>query len=300
MNVGTEGVLAYVYSMPRNVAIDDLKRYKPSLWSNPDMFSDEYGAISYAGQNKSIGNPYWMLNQDTNDERRDRFLGFSKLNYEFNDWLSAFIRIGGDVTNVRSEYIQDYGHHFFYDGRLNFSNRKNVEINSDFLITANKDLTETLNLVANVGGSLSKRTFEGMSVSGNQFRLPSRAFLNNTNVQTSTHTPLGVKKINSLYGSFSFSYDDFMYLDLTARNDWSSTLSEDNRSFFYPSVSYSLLVNRFIDPDKNFLDMLKLRASWAEVGNDTDVYQLYQTFSVPQQGYLGRTVFRRTKCETKS
>lgn len=54
MNVGTEGVLAYVYSMPRNVAIDDLKRYKPSLWSNPDMFSDEYGAISYAGQNKVL------------------------------------------------------------------------------------------------------------------------------------------------------------------------------------------------------------------------------------------------------
>lgn len=290
VNVGTEGVLAYVYRMPRNVAIDDLKKYKPSLWSNPEMFPDEYGAISYAGQNKSIGNPYWMLNQDTNDERRDRFLGFTKLNYEFNDWLSAFIRIGGDVTNVRTEYIQDYGHHFFYDGRLNFSSRKNVEINSDFLFTANKDLTEKLNLVANVGGSLSKRTFEGMSVSGNQFRLPSRAFLNNTNVQTSTHTPLGVKKINSLYGSFSFSYDDFMYLDLTARNDWSSTLSEENRSFFYPSVSYSLLVNRFIDPDRNFLDMLKLRASWAEVGNDTDVYQLYQTFSVPQQGYLGLTV----------
>jgi TonB-linked SusC/RagA family outer membrane protein len=290
VNVGTEGVLAYVYTMPRNVAIDDLKRYKPSLWPNPEMFPDEYGAISYAGQNKSIGNPYWMLNQDTNDERRDRFLGFTKLNYEFNDWLSAFIRIGGDVTNVRTENIQDYGHHFFYDGRLNFSSRKNVEINSDFLFTANKDITEKLNLVANVGGSLSKRTFEGMSVSGNQFRLPSRAFLNNTNVQTSTHTPLGVKKINSLYGSFSFSYDDFMYLDLTARNDWSSTLSEDNRSFFYPSVSYSLLVNRFIDPDKNFLDMLKLRASWAEVGNDTDVYQLYQTFSVPQQGYLGLTV----------
>ncbi|TDN95674.1 TonB-linked SusC/RagA family outer membrane protein [Salegentibacter sp. 24] len=290
VNVGTEGVLAYVYSMPRNTVIEDLKRFKPSLWPNPEMFPDEYGAISYAGQNKSIGNPYWMLSQDTNDERRDRFFGFSKLNYEFNDWLSAFIRIGGDVTNVRAEFIQDYGHHFFYDGRLNFSTTKNVELNSDFLFTADKDITEKLNLVANVGGSLSKRTFEGMSVSGSQFRLPSRAFLNNTNVQTSTHTPLGMKKINSLYGAFSFSYDDFMYLDITGRNDWSSTLSEDNRSFFYPSVSYSLLINRFIDPDKNIFDMLKLRASWAEVGNDTDVYQLYQTFSVPQQGYLGLTV----------
>ncbi|MGA9327304.1 MAG: TonB-dependent receptor, partial [Salegentibacter sp.] len=114
--------------------------------------------------------------------------------------------------------------------------------------------------------------------------------LNNTKVQSSSHTPLGMKKINSLYGQFSFSYDDMMYLDLTARNDWSSTLSQNNRSYFYPSVSYSLLVNRFLDPNKEVFDMLKLRASWAEVGNDTDVYQLYQTFSVPQEGYLGLTV----------
>ncbi|MFD1094926.1 SusC/RagA family TonB-linked outer membrane protein [Salegentibacter chungangensis] len=290
VNLGTEGVLAFVYRMPRNIRIDDLKKYKPSLWANPQMFDDEYASISYAGQNKSIGNPYWMLNEDTNDERRDRFLGFAKLNYEFTDWLSAFARVGGDVTNSRTDYIQDYGHHFFYDGRLSLTTRKNTEINADFLLTADKDITEKFNLVANVGGSLSKRTFETMNVSGSQFRLPSRSFLNNTNVQSSSHTPLGTKKINSLYASFSFSYDDFMYLDLTGRNDWSSTLSENNRSYFYPSVSYSLLVNRFLDPDKDVFDMLKLRASWAQVGNDTGVYQLYQTFSVPQDGYLGRTV----------
>lgn len=289
VNLGTEGVLAYVYYMPRNVRIQDLKKYKPSLWANPDMF-DPYNVISYAGQNKSIGNPYWMLNEDTNDERRDRFLGFSKLNYEFTDWLSAFIRVGGDVTNVRSEYVQNYGQHFFPTGRLSFTTRKNTEINADFLITANKDITEKLNIVANVGGNLSKRTFEGMNVSGSQFRLPSRVFLNNTEIQSSSHTPLGVKKINSLYGQVSFSYNDLMYLDLTGRNDWSSTLSENNRSYFYPSISYSLLLNQFLDPEKNVFDMLKLRASWAEVGNDTDVYQLYQTFSVPQEGYLGLTV----------
>lgn len=290
VNLGTEGVLAYVYRMPRNVRIADLKKYKPSLWANPDMFESPYNAISYAGQNKSIGNPYWMLNEDQNDERRDRFLGFTKLNYEFNDWLSAFVRIGGDVTNVRTAYVQNYGQHFFPTGRLSYTTRKNTEINADFLLTANKDITDKLNLVANVGGNLSKRTFESMNVSGSQFRLPSRVFLNNTKVQSSSHTPLGTKKINSLYGQFSFSYDEMMYLDLTARNDWSSTLSENNRSYFYPSVSYSLLVNRFLDPNQDIFDMLKLRASWAEVGNDTDVYQLYQTFSVPQDGYLGLTV----------
>lgn len=290
VNLGTEGVLAFVYRMPRNVRIDDLKRYKPSLWSDSGMFADEYAAISYAGQNKSIGNPYWMLNEDMNDERRDRFLGFTKLTYEFNDWLSLFARVGGDVTNSRTEYVQNYGHHFFYTGRLNYGTFKNTELNGDFLFSANRDLTDKLNLVANVGGSLSKRTSEGVIVRGQDFRLPSRIFLSNTNIQTSNHNPLQVKKVNSLYGQLSFSYDDFMYLDLTGRNDWSSTLAEDNRSYFYPSASLSVLIDRFIDPNKDFLNMLKIRGSWADVGNDTDPYQLYQTFSVPTQGYLGLTV----------
>ncbi len=113
--------------------------------------------------------------------------------------------------------------------------------------------------------------------------------LANTNIQSSTHTPMETKKVNSLYGSVSLGYDNFMYLDLTARNDWSSTLAADNRSYFYPSASFAILLDRFIDPERNVVDMFKLRTSWAEVGNDTGVYQLYQTFDVPQQGYLGLT-----------
>ncbi len=290
VNLGSEGIMAYVYTMPRNVRIDDLRKYKPSLWSDPSMFGNEYNVISYAGQGKSVGNPYWMLNEDVNDERRDRFLGFSKVTYEFNDWLSVFARVGGDVTNVRSSVIQQYGHHFFPKGRLNFGTNKNTEINADFLFMADRDLTDKLNLNANFGGNLSKRTSENMSVSGRDFKIPSPAFLNNTSTQSSTHSPLATKKVNSLYGSLSFAYDDFMYLDLTARNDWSSALAEDQRSYFYPSASLSLLIDRFIDPDKNIFNMLKLRGSWAQVGNDTGTYQLFQTFSVAQDGYLGLTV----------
>lgn len=290
VNMGSEGILAYLYSMPRNIRLDDLKKYKPSLWEDPSMFQNEYNVISYAGQNRSTGNPYWMLNEDKNDERRDRFMGFAKLNYEFTDWLSAFVRIGGDVTNVRSEYLQNYGHHFFPTGRITLTENKFTEINSDFLITANKDITEKINFVANVGGSMWKSTFEGSWDQGKDFRIPSRAFFGNTNQQIGTHQPLGMEKINSLYGSFNFEYDDFMYLDITGRNDWSSTLSSDNRSYFYPSVSYAILLDQFLDPSRDVLNMLKLRASWAQVGNDTDPYQLYQTFSVPSQGYLGLTV----------
>lgn len=290
LKIGSEGILAYVYTMPRNVRLDDLRKYKPSMFSDPSMFENPYNVVSYSGQNKSLGNPYWILNEDKNNQRKDRFFGFAKVNYEFTDWLSAFVRIGADITNAHSSVVDAYGHHFFPAGQLTFSTNRYTELNSDFLITAHRDLTEKLNVSLNVGGTLSKRSFEGMSVTGKEFKIPGKQFLNNTAVQSSTRTPLGVKKVNSLYGLLSLAYDEFMFLDLTARNDWSSTLSKGNRSYLYPSASFAILVDRFIDPDHDIFNMLKLRASYAEVGNDTGIYNLYQTYSVAQQGYLGLTV----------
>ena len=85
------------------------------------------------------------------------------------------------------------------------------------------------------------------------------------------------------------AYDNFLYIDVSARNDWSSTLSEENRSYLYNSASLSLILNQFIDPSQEIFNLIKLRGSIAEVGNDTDPYQLYQTFNLPGKGYLGLT-----------
>ncbi|MCB0472663.1 MAG: SusC/RagA family TonB-linked outer membrane protein, partial [Flavobacteriaceae bacterium] len=289
VNIGTEGVMAYVYGAPRSINFNDLKQYQ---MANPEAYDIDTGVNDYTelSYTNNGGNPYWMLGHNVNDESRDRFLGFAKVNYEMNDWLSAFIRIGGDVTNVRSNVVNWPGYHYAYWGSLSTNSNKSVEINSDFLITAKKDLSDKLNLVANVGGNLSKRTYEGLSMSGTNFKIPTLAFITNTNVQTNSQTPMRIKKVNSLYASVNLAYDDFMYLDITGRNDWSSALPKDNRSYFYPSVSFALLADKFIDPNKETLNLLKLRASWSEVGNDTDPYQINQTFPLPSQGYLGLTV----------
>ena len=92
-----------------------------------------------------------------------------------------------------------------------------------------------------------------------------------------------------MYASANFAYDNFAYLDVTARNDWSSTLGADNRSYMYTSVNLALLLQDYIDPNKELFDLFKVRGSVANVGNDTSPYQLVQTFSVPGQGYLGLT-----------
>lgn len=281
---GAQGLLAYVYNMPRNVVTDDMRNYQ---MANPATPSD-YNEIRYAGGN--AGNPFWMLYNDKNDVRRNRFLGFTKINYEFNDWLSAFARIGTDVTNIRDNAVKRPGGHFANSGYMKLGQSTFTELNSEFLVTAKHNLTDKLNIVANVGGNMSKRTSEGMLVQGTDFKIKTATFINNLNVvQAPEESPLAIKKVNSLYGSVNLAYDNFLYLDASVRNDWSSTLSEDNRSYVYNSASISAILNKFIDPDKEVFNLIKVRGSVAQVGNDTDPYQLNQTFSVRGQGYLGLT-----------
>ena len=286
VSLGGEGVISPVFNMPRSVNVEDLRTYQQSDLA----VASDYNAISYGQRGDNTPNPFWMLYHDQRNEKRNRFLGFTKINYEFNNWLSGFIRIGADVTDIKRSNIEKPGHHWYKGGRMEITSRTSNELNSEFLLTANRDLTDKLNLIVNVGGNLSRRTNQGMNMGGDNFKIPSKFFIANLNDQRPPNEyPLVIKKVNSFYGSANLAYDNFLYLDVTARNDWSSTLSEDNRSYLYNSASLSALLSRFIDPDQNLFNYLKVRGSWAEVGNDTDPYQLIQTFNVPGQGYLGLT-----------
>ena len=282
---GSEGIVQLIHLMPRTVNVSDIRKYQ---MDNPATDAD-YAVISYDRPGTSTGNPYWLLYNDIDDENRGRFFGFAKINYEFADWLSGFVRVGADVTDMTSYYVRQPGHHYFPQGRLERTTSNSGELNSEFLLTAQGDVADDLNVVFNVGGNLSKRTYEAMRNFGDDFKLNSKAFLSNTLVQEFTETPQQIKKVNSLYASANFAYDNFAYLDVTARNDWSSTLSADNRSYMYTSVNLALLLQDYIDPNKELFDLFKVRGSVANVGNDTSPYQLVQTFSVPGQGYLGLT-----------
>ena len=282
--VGAQGLIGNLYEIPRNVAIDDMRNYQ---MANPGTPS-EFRVITYGDGLR--GNPFWQSQHDYSSVRRNRFLAYTKINYEFTDWLSAFVRIGADVTNVRDNEIKKPGHHNLNDGSMILQESQFGELNSEFLLTAKYEFTDKLNAVANLGGNLSRRSSEGMMIFGSDFKIPTKFFVANLNtVNAPVEAPLAIKKVNSAYGSVNLGYDNFLYLDGSVRNDWSSTLSEDNRSYTYSSVSLSAILNRYIDPEQNFFNLVKLRASLAQVGNDTDPYQLIQTYNVPGQGYRGLT-----------
>lgn len=287
---GTEGVAAYIFGMARNVRTEDLMTYQDA--ANPINPNDPYRVIAPTA---SGGNPYWMLFENSNEDSRRRIQGFAKLTYDINDWLSAFVRAGTDDISQHTENVTANGNHFFSTGRLEFRDVARSERNYDFLIMANKALGERISLSANAGGNARHNTFIQSQINGFDFKIPGRYFLANTDGSqlTAIQSDLIEKKVHSLYGSTSFSLDNMLYLDLTGRNDWSSALSAENRSYFYSSASLSLLLDRLLKLDVQKVNLLKLRASVANVGNDTDAQQTINLFTVASNGYLGNVQINR-------
>ena len=289
---GTEGAMAYLWPLARNVHINDLKRYQDL--ENPLDPSNLYKVIA---PTSSGGNPYWMLYNDSNMDRRSRISGFAKLQYEFTDWLSAFVRVGTDAITQDSEAITRTGHHFYGRGRIIYDKNDRTETNYDFLLMFNKDLSSKFNLTANVGANGLRHSTVRSTVRGENFKIPGRPFLDNTEEIFATR-PDGTqeariqKSVNSVYGSASLAYDDMIYLDLTGRNDWSSALAAENRSYFYSSASLSFLLNEAFDMGSN-INLFKLRGSVASVGNDTDPQQLVNLFRIAANGFLGNITVSR-------
>ena len=279
---GTEGIMSLLYTAPRNLIMDDYRVYK----------NDDGSYNSYAS---GRGNPFWVLNNDLSEDTRNRFSGFAKLNYEFTDFLSAFARVGTDQVSQRIERVEQPGHWYYATGRFNYTLNQVAETNADFLVMFDNNLGSSMHLNLNVGANHRSSTSYAFGVRGEDFKIPSRPTTASAAITTPTYTPLVEKVVNSAYFSASLSYNDLVYFDFSGRNDWSSALPSENRSYFYPSASLSFMVGEVLDPNQDFFSYLKLRGGWAQVGNDTGPYQLENSFNLQsaESSYNGQTILTR-------
>src|SRR5690606_1266435 len=162
-------------------------------------------------------------------------------------------------------------------------------INSNFFAQVNTDITERLGLTLRVGHELFQEERNSSMVRGSEFEIPRFFHLSNTK-QITTVQGLRQRRLIGAYGDLSLNYDDFLYLNVTARNDWTSTLPVENRSFFYPSVSLSFVFNDVLNLPAT-LSYGKLRAAYGEVGKDTDAYRTSTVYALgsgfPVNGVLG-------------
>ena len=180
-------------------------------------------------------------------------------------------RIGNDYTMFKNSSLFPIGTPYYEFGRATTMRATESETNIDGLISYNKDY-DKWGFTVNAGGSQMYREFDASYTFDERFvdqslQGPGQGSTNNHSVGYNR------KQINSVYGTAQFRYNNMFYLDFSARNDWSSTLPLDNNSYFYPSVSSSFIFTELFE-QANWWTYGKFRASWAQVGSDTDPYQL--------------------------
>ena len=223
-------------------------------------------------------NPYWESNSRDNTLNRDRVTGHLQANYQVNDWLSVMLRSGTDWYEEARKETRPPGARDV-DGGFDDIGLFRQEINTDFLVAATRDLTSDLNMSFRAGGNHRTNDANIDVVTANNLNVPGIYNVSNVSQPPVIRNWQEKKEVNSLYGFATFSWRDYLFLDVTGRNDWSSTLPTDNNSYFYPSVSTSLVFTDVTDAFSRFLSYGKLRASWAKVGNDAAPYQLASVLS---------------------
>src|SRR5690606_15635947 len=218
-------------------------------------------------------------------DSRDRFMLNGSIKNQLTDWLFAEIKVGSDMYTTTTESKLYSGSPLSTNGRYSLGKKTFVESNYSALLSASKDnIFGKFGGALTVGGNLMAQENGGLSSNSGELDVPNLFSLNNGVNLPTVSQEFGERRINSLYGTAQINYDGFFFVDVTWRNDWSSTLSKANRSFFYPSVSTSLVISDMVDKiGGNFPDWftyLKVRASHAQVGNDLSRYQLYNNFSI--------------------
>ncbi|UCC81564.1 MAG: SusC/RagA family TonB-linked outer membrane protein [Gemmatimonadota bacterium] len=234
-------------------------------------------------------NPFWEMVVNGNNDDRDRLFFNASVTYQLTDWVNVTGQVGRDWYRFHAQHrIAPYSLDDAGDGSFREVTDYRAETNWDLILTGARQLTSDLSLDVTLGGSIRKNMYEGSGVTVTRLiASPTPTY----SIDNAAVTPLpwdlkSEREVRGLYGALSLNYKGWLNLDLTGRNDWSSTLPENENSYFYPSVSSSFLFSEAFDILSSVFSSGKVRASWTRVGNDAEPYQLQSvmTAAVPWAG----------------
>jgi len=283
---GNENLFDDLMGHPTDIGLVEMQNYKdPNSFYNPDNYFSPY-----------LTNPYFVIDNSDNVAKIDRFIGNTSLTVNLVEEyrLKGTIRMGGDVSST-------FG--YSYDGKYTLDDNtpnkgaqddlrgyyrefqnNDQQYNIDAILSGGADLMEgNLIMDANIGLNVfhQARNFSDEAVDGLIFE---QAFPHLTNSTASPDVTQGFKdtrRLVGLYGSFELGFKSYLFLTLTARNDWSSTLPKENNAYFYPSASIGFIVTDAFQALKSvsFLDYLKIRVGYGLSGNDAPPYRTTPSYA---------------------
>jgi outer membrane receptor protein involved in Fe transport len=225
---------------------------------------------------------YYYYYDNLNTLNRERGYGNVSATYKITGWLSAMARGGTDFYTERRKSITQSGTasnvRRGQGGQFNQTTIFTRETNLDFILNFDKSFGN-IRIDGLAGANYRDNVYNSTYLAASNLTVPDLYTISNVKGAPSTSMFDSEKKTNSVFGAANASYKDFLFLGVTGRNDWSSTLPASNRSYFYPSASIGLVITDAFHLQSDALSFAKIRASWAKVGGDTDPYQLSRTYS---------------------
>jgi len=279
ISYGTENIM-YLFTswFPRSVKLTDMKR----LWQ-PGL-----EGIKQFGWNYNYhDNPYLTMYENTNGQTLDRIIGNVTLKYDITSWLSLQLRAATDYASEVRAYKRGFSTQRFPFGQYREARIITEERNTDFLLSANKKLNNNFTISGSLGGNQTKQKADFSEVNAGQLNIPGIYKLTNNRVPVDVAQSVSEKRVNSLYGAAQMSYKNYLFLEVTGRNDWSSALTlpaelkalgSEKNSFFYSSAALSAVISDMVKLPE-IINFAKVRGSVAQVGNDTDPFTFTQAYN---------------------
>ncbi|MEO6815030.1 MAG: SusC/RagA family TonB-linked outer membrane protein [Ginsengibacter sp.] len=255
----------------RQVDINQLRNY---LDGNGNTFN---------WNNSYYSNPYFVAYQNTVQQNRSRLIGSVGFNYKISDEINLNFHSGNDYYNDRRKLKIAYGTNGTPFGSYEEDAFTVNENNTEATLNYTRNIFNNFNLTVLAGGNIRSKSFEENDQIAPKLAVAGLYSLNNSRDPLQSSNYFSELKTYSAFGSGQIGFKNYAFVNITARNDWSSTLPEKNRSFFYSSFNGSLILTEALHIKSDFLNYAKIRGGWSKVGKEADPYQLVNTylFSAP-------------------
>ena len=288
-----------IMQTPRDISIAELKDLNDPF-NSPGYYYTPYG----------ITNPYYILNNYQNEYENERFYGKFQMDYDFLKYFKLTYRFGLDTNTGHRDFGQP-NMSAIYNGQPDWSDAlksltgevyqqtsRQREINQDLMLTFDMNLPKEMHINAIAGFNGNERKYSYFDADVTNLTIPTYFNLSNSAEKPTVSQYSSLRRLMGVYAQAEWSWKNMLYLTATARNDWSSTLPKDNRSFFYPGLTASWIFTQFLNEDvKKIITFGKVRAAWGKTGNDANVYMtgnVYTKASSNSSGW-GTSAFPFTK-----
>ena len=270
-----------IMQTPRDISIVEMKDLD-NPFNTPGYYYTPYG----------VTNPYYIINNYQNEYDQERFYGNLQLDYNFLKYFTATYRFGLDTNTGHHNYGSPNMSALFKDtpnwddalgtltGEVSQSITRRREIDQNFMLTYDQQILEDWHVNAQLGFNGNERSYKYLGSTVTNLTIPMWYNLGNSAEIPSTSQSEWKRRYLAVFGSAEFAWRNMVYLTLQGRNDWSSTLPKDNRSYFYPGVSLSFLFSELLKPEqRDIITFGKFRIAWGRTGNDAGVYMTNSVFA---------------------